>query len=60
MSVKESAKQVIDDLPENVTMDDIIHALYINIKFTNGEQQIQKGRGVSHNEAEKRLQKWLK
>jgi hypothetical protein len=51
MLTKETAKQVIDSLPDDVTMDDIIHALYINGRFAPGEEEIRKGRGVTHEEA---------
>ncbi len=57
---KETAKQVIDSLPNDASMEDIIHALYINIKFSRGEQEIRDGKGISQAEAEKSLEKWLK
>lgn len=60
MLTKETAKQVIDQLPDNVTMDDIIHALYVNVKFSHGEEEIRAGKGVTHEEAKKRLEAWLK
>ena len=60
MIMKETAKQVIDTLPNNATMDDIIHALYINLKFSHGEKEIREGKGVSQEEAKKKLDKWLK
>ena len=60
MTVKESAKHVIDGLPDGATMDDIIHALYVNIKFAHGEQQIREGMGISNGDAKKRLKKWMK
>ena len=41
-------------------MDDIIHALYINTKFEHGEREIREGKGISHEEAKQRLQKWVK
>lgn len=41
-------------------MDDVIHALYVNAKFTRGEEEIRQGRGVSHEEAKKKLEKWLR
>lgn len=52
MTVKDSAKQVIDALPDTVTMDEIIHALYVNVKFADGESEIRNGKGVSHEEAQ--------
>ncbi|MEN6335758.1 MAG: hypothetical protein ABFE01_16015 [Phycisphaerales bacterium] len=60
MRTKEAAKQVIDSLPDNATMDDVIHALYINAKFARGEEEIRQGRGVSHEEAKRKLEKWLR
>ena len=60
MAVKDIAKQVIDTLPDEASMDDIIHALYINVKFEHGEREIREGKGVSHEEAKHRLQKWVK
>ena len=60
MTVKEIAKEVIDSLPDETTIDDIIHALYVNAKFQHGETEIKKGIGISHEEAKNRLQKWQK
>jgi hypothetical protein len=60
MLTKETAKQVIDSLPNDVTMDGIIHALYVNVKFSRGEKEIREGKGMTHEKAKKRLEKWLK
>ena len=59
MLMKETAKQVIDSLPNDVTMDGIIQALYVNVKFARGEEEIREGKGVTHEKAKKRLEKWL-
>ena len=59
MRTKETAKQVIDSLPNDATMDDIIHAFYVNLKFKWGEQEIREGKGVTHEEAKRKLKKWL-
>ncbi len=60
MSVKELAKKVIDTLPEDANMDDIIHALYIRAKFDHGISQIDEGKGIPHEEAKKRMRQWVK
>jgi len=59
-AVKDIAKQTIDILPDDTNMDDIIHALYIKAKFDHGESQIREGNGIPHEEAKRRLQKWVK
>ena len=60
MRAKATAKQVIDSLPDDATMDEIIHALYVNVKFARGEKEIREGKGITHEEAKKRLGRWLR
>ena len=55
MTTKEHAKKVIDSLPENASIDEIMHALYINAKFARGEKEIRDGKGLSEEEAKNRL-----
>ncbi|MFH1942964.1 MAG: hypothetical protein ABIL68_12755 [bacterium] len=59
MVEKEIAKNVIDALPDEASMDDIIHALYVKIKFDHGEREIREGKGISNDRAKKRLKKWV-
>ena len=58
MTNKDMAKQVIESLPENSSLDDIIHALYVKAKLERGEAEIEGGRGVSNEAARQRLRKW--
>ena len=60
MTVKDVVRQVIDTLPDESPIDDIIHALYINAKFNHGESEIREGKGIPHEDAKKKLQKWVK
>lgn len=60
MAVKEVAKSLIDALPDQATMDDIMHALYIRTKFERGEREIRQGKGVSHEDAKRKLERWVK
>ena len=60
MAMKDMAKQVIDSLPDDASLDEIMHALYVNAKFQHGEQEIREGKGIPHEEAKRRLRKWLK
>jgi len=59
-NTKEEAKHVIESLPNEATMDDIMRALYISTKFQKGEREIREGRGIDDETARKRLQKWSK
>ena len=60
MTTKEKAKEIIDGLPAEASIDEIMQALYVHAKFQRGEDQITQGKGVPHEEARKRLAKWLK
>ncbi len=61
MIAKEKVKEVIDKLPDDATLDDIIHALYIQAKFEHGDREIEEGKGIPHEEVKKRLyKKWVK
>jgi len=55
LATKDVAKQVIDTLPDEATMDDIIHALYVMVKFERGEQEIRGEKGISQEEARQRM-----
>jgi hypothetical protein len=60
MAAKEAARLVIDAMPDDASMDDIIHALYVRAKFEHGEREIREGQGVPQEAAKERLRKWLK
>ncbi|MBD3392998.1 MAG: hypothetical protein GF418_12890 [Chitinivibrionales bacterium] len=60
MNAKDTARHVIDGLPKRVSMDDVIHALYVASKFDRGDREIRAGKGVSDEDARKRLAKWQK
>jgi len=60
MTVKEVAKKVIDSLPEEANLDEIIHALYIKSKFDRGLKEIDEGKGIPQEKAKERMKTWLK
>ena len=59
MNVKETVKKIVDVLPDDTTLDDVIHALYVKTKFDNGFNEIAAGKGIEHKEVKIRMQKWL-
>ena len=60
MQDKDIARQVIEALPKDASIDDIIHALYVRAKFDHGEREIREGKGVSHEKAKRRIRKWVR
>ncbi len=58
--VKNIAREVIDALPDDATMEDIIHALYVREKFERGLTQAREGEGIPHEEVKRQMRKWAK
>ena len=59
-SIKENFIQLIDNLSENVTADEILYHIYIKSQILKGKQQIREGKGISQAEIEEEFAKWLK
>ncbi len=53
--VKDEAKKLIDQLPEETTWDDIMYEIYARKKIENALKVVEEGKVVSHEEARKRL-----
>jgi len=57
--IKQQVIQMIQSLPDNVTLDDIMAALYFKLQVDAGLKEIDEGKGIPHEEVEKRMSKWL-
>lgn len=60
MTAKESVKDLIEKLPDNVNYEDIIAEIYFKHQVENGIAELDNGKGISHEEVKKKLEKWLK
>ena len=60
MTVKDAVWQLVAGLPEDVTWDEIQYRLYLRQVVDESDAQIAAGEGISQEEAEERLAKWLK
>ena len=59
MTQKQIARDVIDRLPDDASLEDIMQALYFREMVERGLEDIAAGRVVSHEEAKRRLSRWL-
>jgi len=57
--VKEQVIQMIQSLPEGVSVDDIITELYFKLQVDAGSKELDEGKEIPHEEVEKRMSKWL-
>ncbi len=58
-STKETAIDFIKNLPENLSVEEIAHKLYLNEKVTKAQKQMENGNFVTHEDAKERMKKWL-
>ncbi len=54
-SAKQAARELIDHLPDSVTWNDLMYELYVKQKIEEGLQELDEGRGISHDEVKRRL-----
>jgi predicted transcriptional regulator len=59
IGVKEEVISLVRNLPEEVTVDDIMRELYFKIQVDKGIKELDEGKGIPHEEVEKRLSRWL-
>ncbi|NOX37563.1 MAG: hypothetical protein GXO78_08505 [Calditrichaeota bacterium] len=58
-TVKEEIKILLEKLPDDCTIEDIQYHLYVLEKIQKGIDRAEKEGTISHEEAKKRLNKWL-
>jgi len=58
LSIKDSAKKIIDDLPDDVSYDELIRELLFNRMIKRGLQDSQMNKITSDEELGKEIEKW--
>jgi len=57
---KKEAIKLIQELPDECTITDIIAELYFKQKVEQGLKDIEEGKTISHEVVRKRMAKWAK
>lgn len=55
-NAKEQVIEVINKMPDNASIEDIIYNIYFQIKLAKSEEDIKNGRLMSIEESKKRLE----
>ena len=58
-STKQAVVDMIQRLPDDASVEDIMAELYFRQKVDEGLRQLDAGEGVEHENAKRRLGKWL-
>jgi predicted transcriptional regulator len=59
-NAKQSAIEVIENLPDDSSYEDIMERLFFFQKVEAGLKDIDEGKVLSHEEVKKRLDRWLR
>ena len=60
MTVKEEVLELMEQLPDDATIEDAIERLIVLYRIQQGLEQLDKGEGIPQEEARKRIRQWLK
>lgn len=58
-AVKDQVIQIIKQLPDSVTVDDIFSELYFKLQVDAGLRELDEGKGILHQEVKERVSKWM-
>ncbi|OGR93053.1 MAG: hypothetical protein A2992_04800 [Elusimicrobia bacterium RIFCSPLOWO2_01_FULL_59_12] len=58
-SAKKAVQEVLKQLPENSSFEDIQYHIYVREKIERGLQDLREGKVLTQAEVEKRMSKWL-
>ncbi len=59
-ALKEQVKRMVDAMPDDVTVDDIIAELFFKLQVDAGLKELDEGKGIPHDRVKDRIAKWLK
>lgn len=58
-TAKQEVEQLLRQLPDDSTLEDIQYHLYVLEKIRRGQADVAAGRTYTHEEAKTRLSRWL-
>jgi predicted transcriptional regulator len=59
LTAKQEVMELLKDLPDSSTLEEIQYCLYVRQKIQRGMDDIDAGRAASQENVEKRMAKWL-
>lgn len=56
---KDDVRKILDNLPDDVSLEEIQYHIYVRQKIAKGLEDIEEGRVIDQDEVERRMAKWL-
>lgn len=57
-SAKEEVRRILEQISDNASFEDIQYHIYVREKIERGLNDVEKGRVLSQEEAERRMRQW--
>ena len=58
-ATKEKVIQMIQQLPDEVTVDDIFSELYFKLQVDSGIKELDEDKGILHQKVKENMSKWI-
>ena len=58
-TAKDEVRKLLDKLPDDASFEDIQYHIYVREKIQKGLTDVEAGRTLTQEEAERRMSKWL-
>jgi len=58
-SAKEEVRRILEQMPDDASLEDIQYHIYVCQKIERGLKDVEAGRVISQEEAERRMGQWL-
>jgi len=59
LTTKQEVMELLKDLPDTSTLEEIQYHLYVRQKVQRGIQDVEEGKIYTQEEVEKRMEKWV-
>jgi hypothetical protein len=60
MTTKELIRKLLDQMPDDATIEDIQYQIFVLQKIQAGEENLEAGRIVTHDQVMQDLARWVK
>ena len=58
-SAKEEIRQLLDQLPDDVSLEDVQYHIFVRQKVDRALEEVEQGKVLTQAEVEERMSKWL-
>jgi DNA gyrase/topoisomerase IV subunit B len=58
MSTKEEILKMINNMPEDTSIDDVMEKLYVKVKIEKAIKELDEGKGIPRDQVKEKFKKW--